>query len=323
MKTIYVTRFISLVADDCCKLCFYITLELLRLFPFLWALRCLRMLGWLKYYVVVRARRRAILWMDVSLPASASETIRRRSAREQVINSLVKDFASDLMMIQDAAKYPSLIRVEGWQHVQQTLESGNGAILLTTHVGMPRLLRWYLRTLDYDVVYLLKMGLPKVKKTSLRAKFGRWHRNRYNLDDDALFGQEELSVQYLKKAYQHLQQNGLVNIAGDGSSGDKRVPVRICGQELSFAMGGLSLGLMTGSPIFPCFTMLDSSKPFRLVIQAPLQCTEGETRAQQLEALVSDYASRIEDYIQQNPTNVFIMQYLTRASSVDFQASKH
>ena len=322
MKAIYSTRFISSFADDCCKLCFYITLELLRPFPFPWALRWLRMLGWLKYYVVVGARRRAIRWMDVSLPASASETLRRRSAREQVINSLVKDFASDLMMIQDAAKYPSLIRVEGWQHVQQTLDSENGALLLTTHVGMPRLLRWYLRTLDYDVCYLLKMGLPRVAKNSLRAKFGRWHRNRYNLDDDALFGQEELSVQYLKKAYHHLQQNGLVNIAGDGSSGDKRVPVKICGQELSFAMGGLSLGLMTGATILPCFTMLDSSEPFRLVIQAPLQCTEGKTRTQQLESLVSAYASRIEGYIQQNPTNVFIRQYLTRASPVEFQASK-
>ena len=138
MRNIDVTRFVSSVAVDCCKLCFYIMLDLLRLLPFPWALRWLRLLGWCKYYLVVGARRKAIRWMDVSLPASASKTIRLRSAREHVINSLVKDFVSDLMMIHDAGKYPSLIRVEGWQHVQQALESGNGVILLTTHVGMPQ-----------------------------------------------------------------------------------------------------------------------------------------------------------------------------------------
>ena len=319
MRNIDLTRFVSAVAVDCCKLCFYLILDLLRLVPFPWALRWLRLLGWCKYYVLLGARRKAIRWMDVSLPASASKTMRLRSAREHVINSVVKDFVSDLMMIHDAGKYPSLIRVEGWQHVQQALESGNGAILLTTHVGMPRLLRWYLRTLDYNVCYLLKMGLPKVRKSSLRAKFGRWHRDRFHLDDDALFGQEELSVQYLKQAYRHLQQNELVNIAGDGSSGDNRVPVKICGQELSFATGGLSLGMMTGAAILPCFTMLDSSKLFRLVVQSPLQFDEGDPRATQSESMLGDYASRIEEYIQQNPTNVFISQYLKRARTVGLQ----
>ncbi|MCP4885197.1 MAG: hypothetical protein P1U77_22735 [Rubripirellula sp.] len=315
------TRLKTSLADDFRKLCFYTTLELLRPLPFFWALRWLRLLGLCKYYVALGARRRAIRWMNVSLPGTASVMTRRRLAREQVVNSLVKDFASDLMMLQDAAKYPSLIRVEGWQHVQQMLESGNGVILLTTHVGVPRLLRWYLRTLDYEVCYLLKMGLPKVEKHSFRARFGRWHRNRYHLDDDVLFGQEELSVQYLKKAYRQLQQNQLVNISGDGSSGDTRVPVRICGQELSFATGWLSLGIMSGAEILPCFTMLDSSKLFRLVIQSPLRCADGDQGAKQLDAMLSDYVSRIEEYIQQNPTNVFISQYLRRVESVGPQAS--
>ena len=297
------------------------TLELLRPFPFLWTLRWLRTMGWLKYYMAIGARRRAIEWMNFSLPASSQKIVRRRAAREQVINSLVKTFASKLMMIRDATKYPSLIQVEGLQHLVQAFESGNGAVLLTTHVGMPRLLRWYMRTLDYDVVYLLLVGRPKVAKDSLRAKFGDWHRNRYHLDNDAVFGREELSVQYLKKAYHHLQQNGLVNIAGDGWGGESRVPVRIFGKEQSFATGGLSLGLMAGAAILPCFTMIDSSSRFRIVIQAPLQSAKGEIRAQ-LEPLASDYASRIEEYIQQNPTNVFGSQYLSLAKPVPFQASK-
>ncbi len=302
------TSFVSAFGVACCKLVFYLLLDLLRLLPFSFALRCVRLLGWCKYYIAAGTRRRSIRWVDVSLPASVEKAVRRRLAREHVINFVVKDFVSDLMMIHDAAKYPSLIRVEGWQHVDQALEAGNGVVLLTTHVGMPRLLRWYLRTRDYKVCYLLKMGLPIAAKTSLRARFGCWHRQRFNLDDDALFGQEELSVQYLKQAYRHLRQNELVNIAGDGSSGNKRLPVNIAGQELTFATGGLALGMMTGAAILPYFTILDSSNLFRLVVQPPLQFEEGDPRATQL--MLGDYASRIEDYIQQHPTNVFIPQYV-------------
>ena len=208
--------------------------------------------------------------------------------------------------------YSSLIEIDGWHHVDEALEAGKGVVLLTTKVGLPRLLRWYLRTLDYDVYYLLKMGLPKVASGSWRARFGRWHRDRYHLDDDEMLGQEELSVQYMKKAYDHLRQNGIVNIAGDGQSGDRRIPVTVGGRELMFATGGLSLGLLSGAAILPCFTMFDSSPGFRfcIEIQSPLCGAEDEPRSQKTHSLAGDYASRIDQYLKRYPTNVFKPRYL-------------
>ena len=322
MKSTDVSKSKPSLTDDFLKLCYYLVLEVFRLLPFLWALRGLRLLGWLWYYVVPGAGRQAIRWVEASLPASTTESIRRWTAREQVINSLTKKFASDLMMIHDASEYSSLIQVEGWEHVQKAVERGSGVVLLTTHVGIPRLLRWYLRTLDYHVYFLLKMGLPGAGQHSFRARFGRWHRNRYRLDDDELFGQEEVSVQYLKKAYRHLKQNGLVNISGDGSSGDRRIPVTICGRESSFATGGLSLGLLSGAAVLPCFTMLDSSPQFRLVIQRPLQDNQEAGREPQLESMLSDYVARIEAYIRQNPTNVFRPLYLSLENPVEIKDSR-
>lgn len=322
MKSADVPTSKSSLMDDFRKLCFYLSLEVLRQLPFLWALRVLRLLGWLWYYVVPGAGRRANCWMEAALPASTTKSIRRRTAREQVVNSLIKTFASDLMMIHDATEFSSLLQVEGWEHVQNAVERGNGVVLLTTHVGIPRLLRWHLRTVDNQVCYLLKMGLPNAEKHSFRARFGRWHRNRYRLDDDKLFGQEEFSVRYLKKAYRHLKQNGLVNIAGDGSSGDQRIPVTICGQKSSFATGGLSLGLLSGAAILPCFTRLGSSPQFRLVIQGPLHDNQGAGHEQQLESMLSDYVARIETYIRQYPTNVFRPLYLSLENSVELKDSR-
>ncbi len=235
--------------------------------------------------------------------------MRCRLAREHVINSVVKDFLNRLMMIQDAAKYPELVQVAGLNHIEQALEAGNGVILLTTHVGIPRSLRWYLRTLNHRVVYLLMMGKQGAPKHTFRAWFGRWHRNRYHLDNDVVLGREDLSVQYLKKSYQHLRQNGLVNIAGDGHVGQSRIPATVCGEDLDFPTGGLSLGLMSGAAILPCFTMLSSSSRMQIVIQHPLQYATGQTHGQ-LESLLRDYTTRIEEYIQRNPTNVFHPKYL-------------
>jgi len=306
----------STFAKDCSKLFFFAALEFLRLFPLPWVLCWLRILGRLKYYIAMGTRRRAIRWMEVSLPASATKAMRCRLAHQHVINSVVKAFLNRLMMVQDAAKYPELIQVAGLNHIEQTLESGRGVILLTTHVGIPRSLRWYLRTLDYRVIYLLMMGKQGAPKHTFRAWFGRWHRNRYHLDNDMVLGREDLSVQYLKKSYQHLRQNGLVNIAGDGHVGQNWAPGTICGEVLDFPTGGLSLGLMSGAAILPCFTALDSSSRIQIVIQHPLQDAKGHTHGQ-LESLLRDYTLRIEEYIQRNPTNVFHPKYLAQRKPYD------
>ena len=304
----------SSIAEDFSRLGFYVTLELLRPFRFPWVVRCLRLLGRLQYCFSFGTRRRAHRWMEASLSELTSPEERRHKAREYVTNGVLREFLNYLIMIQDANRYSNLVEIDGWHRVCDALASGRGVVLLGTHVGMPRLLRWHLRTRDFQVYHLVKMALPKMTN-SWRGRLRRWRRNRYHLDDSELFGQEALNVQYLKKAYDHLQRNGLVHIAGDGPSAGRRIPVKICGREMTIGAGGLSLGVMSGAVILPCFTAFDESPRFQIQFQPPLCCGKTEDRSKQLEMLANDYALRVEEYIRLHPTNVFKPRYLDLAES--------
>ena len=222
-----------------------------------------------------------------------------------------------LLMLHDVDDLNNLIDLEGWQYVDEAIQRQNGAVLLFSHVGFPRLLRWYLQSRGHPVHHLVKMGfrtgyLSGTRQTGIYGLLDQWLRARFLLDTDDLIGQDDLSARYMKRALDHLKQNGLVTIAGDGWFGDSRTPVTMCGREFSFPLGSLSLGVMSHSRILPCFTTIDARPRFGIQIQPPLSSPTGVSRSEQLRGLATEYAARLEDYIVHHPTNVFHHTYRVR-----------
>ena len=219
-----------------------------------------------------------------------------------------------LLMVQDVGSLSHLIDLEGWHHVDEALRRGHGAVLLFSHAGFPRLLRWYLRSRGYRAYHLVKMGfrtgrIAETRQTGINGWIDQWLRARFLVDTDDLLGHQDLSVRYMKKAVDHLRQNGLVTIAGDGWFGDSRTPVTVCGREFSFPLGGLSLGLMSHSPILPSFTTIDARPRFGIQIQSPLNCAAGVSKSTRLHGLAAEYAARLEDYIVHHPTQYLHHEY--------------
>ncbi len=301
------------------KLRFYSTLEILRLLPLPRAIRWIKVSALALYCLCSRQRRQAIQWLRETVPAGTPPAEIPRLARQLFVHASFRRYLSYLLMLHDANDCRDLLEVKGWDRVEQALDRNKGVVLLTSHVGLPRLERWFLRTQPYNVYYLFRIGFAGERETSWGARFQRWHLNRYRLDSDKLFGNEELSIQYMKKAHDHLRQNGIVNIAGDGSAGGRRYPVTIRGRQLTFASGGISLGLMTGAVILPCFTITDPTPRFRIEIQEPLaippELGRPPDRTAETKALVEAYAARIDAYILQHPTNVARQRYSLRISA--------
>ena len=168
-------------------------------------------------------------------------------------NYIFRQHLTYLLMLHDVDDLNDLIDLEGWQYVDEAIQRQNGAVLLFSHVGFPRLLRWYLQSRGHPVHHLVKMGfrtgyLSGTRQTGIYGLIDQWLRARFLLDTDDLIGQDDLSARYMKKALDHLKQNGLVTIAGDGWFGDSRTPVTMCGHEFSFPLGGLSLAGCGESP---------------------------------------------------------------------------
>ena len=291
---------------------FYATLELLRPLPLDWVFRVLRAQARVSYRLRPRKRRQAMEWLREMAPADQPDVETTRLARQLFAYATFKRYLNYLLFLHDAKEHRETIAVEGWHRVEEALGQKQGVILLSSHVGLSRVQRWFLRTKDHRVYYLLRIAFPSATNRSPAAIIARWHRNRYRLDADELFGNEELSVQYMKKAYDHLRRNGIVTIAGDGHHGSgPRHPVTICGRQHELADGGISLALMTGAAILPCFVSVDDAPRFRLEFQEPLTCPSGD-RGTQTQALAEAYAERIAGFVSRHPTNVPNFRYSVR-----------
>lgn len=293
---------------------YLITLELLRLCSLRTTLRCLRGLAWLKHVTHRRERRQAKLWASEILPGSTTASDREAFIRRHVTHSVVHAHLTPLILGHDAAQHADMLEVEGWEHAEEALRQGRGCVLLASHLGMPRLLRWHLRTRDHRVLNLMTMGLPEYPADSWRGRVRAWHRRRYHLDDETTLGHGGVAIRYLKPAFHHLERNGIVCIGGDTSSTGDGSPtsVEVRGRRITVGMGGLSLGLMTGAPIIPFFTMLGRAPEFRVVLQNPLQPGPGPGRDARLAALLADYARRIELQIERSPDNVLRTKFLEK-----------
>ena len=288
---------------------FYATLSVFRPLPLDWLFRILRVQARVNYAFNLAKRRRSKEWLQHLGLTDRSPAEVARLIKQLFAYATFRRYLDHLLLRRDARDWPDLLTVEGWDRVEKALGEHRGVLLLTSHVGLPIAERWFLRTQSHRVYYLLRIGFPSEQDTSWRARFRRYHHKRYGLDEDDLFGNEELSVQYMKKAYDHLRRNGIVNITGDGPvGGGRRHPVTICGRPRMLPDGGISLARLSGAPIVPCFTSFDDRPAFHIEFQEPLSCPPGDLR-DEARALAEAYAARMTGFITRHPTNVTNFEY--------------
>lgn len=290
---------------DIAWILFYLELNLLKGLPFPWVARWLRFSGRIRFRVQRRKRQEAVKKIRMVMQGDRKDSNDRQLAADLFVNYQIASRLSYLLMLHHVEDYHSILEVDGWERVEEALRQGKGAVLLASHVGIPRLVRWHLRSKDYRVYYLVLMGERPDAKTALGRWFKRRVRARFHIDSEDLFGTEDLSVQYLKKAHAHLRANGLVYITGDGRYGDRYLPVTVCGREVVVRMGGVALGLISGAPILPCFTVIEPGPRFRIQIQEPLHCSPGLSPSEQLRGLAVSYAAHLESYVRRYPLNAF------------------
>lgn len=276
-------------------------LEVLRWLPLLWLIRWVRFEAPLRCWKGIRKRQKQL---RVLFPGVAADKI-RMWAREGLINSRLRECLNSLLWRHDARDFSDRIVVEGWPHLEAALRQGKGAILLATHLGLPRVLRWYLRSTNFCVYYLVRIGFPR--KQGVEQWFIDRLRLRHGVDTEGVIGDGDLSLQWSKKVYDALRRNELVYMTGDGGIGGQKIRVPICGKVTSISTGGFSIGMLAGAAILPCFTHLDSREQrFYIQIQAPLPAPpQSMSKVQRLHVFATNYAARVESYIANNPRHVW------------------
>lgn len=289
------------------KIGFYGALELFRLLPYPLVIRLLKLDARLRYRLKRSWRTRAIAWLSENAPCTVSAEHLRAQAQELITFIVFFSYLRFLLFL----KHPQeQIEARGWERVESALKLKKGVILLSSHTGFAWAERPFFLSRRPDILYLHLLRVAGPDDQSLRARLLRWRRRRFGLDRGNLIGNEGFSLQYMKKAFNHLRNNGIVNLTGDGLAGTgRRYPVTICGRHRTLPAGGISLGRISGATILPVFTSMHTRGElprFQIEIQEPLRDPVGLCPAEQTRTLVEAYAARVDGFVKRHPENVYL-----------------
>lgn len=166
--------------------------------------------------------------------------------------------------------------VEGLQHLDTALASDRGVIIVTAHLGYPRLVVPILRAHGYDAVQLIAGGegrLERKQKWEKRlAKAGRMKRKILRRALARLLRPYDLIASLdVRPIFAALEANRAVMVAGDGFHSAEFVRLPLLGKPYPFPMGFMKIAMMTGAPVLPAFVVeQEGPSRIRLVVKPPL-----------------------------------------------------
>lgn len=284
----------------------HIHLSLLSWLPRGVALRGMRLAGQLAW-LWPESRRRACV-NEAMLSVECERSPRTRASRHRCVNRKGSALLGWLLPAELPTWPLSEIECSGLEHIHAALAEGRGAILLGSHVGLPRLLRLALRHRGIDALYLVKMSASRATTTARRESPRRraraFLRRRWGLDRERILGGEQLSLHYLRRAFAELRAGGLVFLAPDGQAGERVEGCPTPWGELPLRLGAFALAEMTGAPCLPTFGLATIAPRLHLGvrIEPPLdRCCEAETRDQRARCLARRHAARIVRALRTTP----------------------
>jgi lauroyl/myristoyl acyltransferase len=188
---------------------------------------------------------------------------------------------------------------EGHERLDGALARGHGAILLSHHFGMFRMVLPALQEAGYETSTLVLRAADYAGKVNDRVAHAVLHRKIAIETAGSLgviFHQRGSAFGQMAAA---LRQNRALAIAADGMAGSQFVDVPYLGGRMALTTGPAWLSLRTRAPILPTFCWPVGLTGHRLIIYPALYCA-GRSRAA-VEDLVRAYAKYVDDYTRRYP----------------------
>ena len=185
------------------------------------------------------------------------------------------------------------VHINHVDHVNDVLKHGKGAIVMSGHLGNWEMAGAVLSLLAYP---LSVVALPH--KDSRVNKF-------FN-DQREFFGTRVIpTTTAVRRVMEHLQDNRLVAIIAERDFSQRGLRMDFLGKPTMIPKGVAMFALKTGAPIVPCFFMRKDNDDFEVNFGAPIYpptIINGKISDEDLNALIPQYISLIEQEIRRNPT---------------------
>jgi KDO2-lipid IV(A) lauroyltransferase len=203
---------------------------------------------------------------------------------------------------------PDHVAPESLERVQEALRARRGAILFESsafghRARAKQILRRHGIAVHTVHIEQHMWGLPGQGQTHCRRRYLRPMLEKWEKEyvAEIVYLPESASLGYARRLLSILGDNGVACISGDGNAGKKYVELEFLGQPKAFTTGAVSLARVTGAPLLPIFCVREPDQNYRLIIETPLQLSDGADRERSLADGMAQYAQVLESYVRQYP----------------------
>jgi KDO2-lipid IV(A) lauroyltransferase len=187
-------------------------------------------------------------------------------------------------------KVQRLVEFQGEEHLQQALENGKGAIVVTAHFG------------NFDLLACASslMGYPLHVVSRVQKSKGI---NRFWMSIRARTGLKFISVKDSAfRIHRLLRQNQIIGMVVDQHMPPKRgIVVPFFNRPASTTHAPAILALQTGTPLIPATIHRLPAGRHRVIIEPPIAINRENTRDFEITRLTTQINSWLEEKIRQSP----------------------
>ncbi len=257
--------------------------------PVSWALAVGRLIGLLAYYFDVKHKTIAYSNLKTVFAKSKSPDEIKR-----ITKTLFKNYGQNLIELlrlprMNKEKFDHFIRIEGKEHILNSVELNRGAIFLAMHFGSWELASLSCAMLGHPYKVVVK---PQKRFTQLDDLL-----NRYRSCGGSVVLSRGLGTREMLRS---LQNNEIIGMVVDQGGRDGML-VPFFGRQASMSVGAIRVGLKYGVPI--CFSIIIREKGAHhfLKIHPPMVLDNTGDIEKDIESNLLKITKIMEGYIEQYP----------------------
>lgn len=220
--------------------------------------------------------------LDVVAPDRASAAVVRQVFVEQSHNYL------EIFRLPstDAAKIRATVEKRGWERFTQAHEQGNGVILASAHLGPVSLVGQVVVTHGYETVLPVEPEHSEIQRAVNRGR--------------AALGLHVISTDTPLAVVRALRKGQVFGILADRAVTGVGERVPFFGRETLLPSAHIALGLRTGAPVLPAFSLHEGSN-LVASFEPALELRQTGDRAADVRAGMLQWVEVLERYIRRAP----------------------
>jgi KDO2-lipid IV(A) lauroyltransferase len=216
---------------------------------------------------------------------------------ERICRNSFKNIGKDMLEISSCLKFEegylkTLVKLEGKEHLDDTLRKGNGAIALTAHLGNFPLMN--VRLVDEGYPLSLVARDPENPKV---AKMITSYRDAVGIESIP----DKPRMACVSKSLKALKQNRILLLQIDQNAPSTECWVDFFGYLVPTFKGPVIFSLRTGAPILPMFIIRNPDSFHKLIIHPPFQLSISGNAEQDITSNIARLTKVVEATIREYP----------------------